>query len=290
MTQTASRSGLEMFSYERPLTLDQPKITINLARSSNLGFGIQVLKEGGETNLHAHAASEAVWFVLKGRVRFYDTDDHVFGEYGPWEGIGIPRAAPYWFESASDEQLEIIHITAKNKLGNNLRLNFTPLRERQVDRHEHSSLRDLDKHHAKPMQSIRYDSPDFDQFPKKITNLYNQRDLLNVSVQKVRDGGETNLHAHTGMDSLWFVLSGAARFYGSDPADVFELGTSEGILIPLATPYWFESTSPRPLEVLHVTARDMTVEKNERVNYEDLKDWQDASELGGRSPTDDEKY
>lgn len=36
-----------------------------------------------------------MWFVLKGRVRFYDGLDSLFGEFGPLEGLGIPRAAPY---------------------------------------------------------------------------------------------------------------------------------------------------------------------------------------------------
>jgi mannose-6-phosphate isomerase-like protein (cupin superfamily) len=288
MTQTANRQGLQKFTYAKPATQDRPKITVPLARSEVLGMGVQVAKEGGETNLHAHAAMESTWFVLKGRVRFYDTDDHMFGEYGQYEGIGIPRAAPYWFESASDEDLEVLHITAVNTLAKNTRLNFTPLRARQQGLHEDTGLRDLEKHHAKPMQSIAYHSPEFDKFPKMITSLYSNDDLLRIDVQKIKDGGETNMHAHTGVDSAWFVLQGAARFYGYD-GDTHELAEREGILIPKGTPYWFESAGSQPLEILHVLARDTRVEKNERINYEALKDWQQEKDLGGREATASER-
>ena len=283
MTQTANK-GLEKFTYATPAHQDKPKITIPLARSEVLGVGIQVAKEGGDTNLHAHAATESMWLVLSGRVRFYDSDDHLFGEYGPLEGIGIPRAAPYWFESASDDDLEILHITARNPKANDRRLNFAPLRERQVGNHDDTGLRDISKHHAKPMSSIHYDSPAFDKFPKMISSLYNKNDLLRIDVQKIKDGGETNMHAHTGVDSAWFVLGGEARFHGYD-GEVVDLAKYDGIFIPKATPYWFESSSSAPLEIFHVVARDTRVDKNERINYESLKDWQEEKDLGGREAT-----
>jgi len=285
MTQTASKQGLTKFRYDKPLTQDRPKITLPLTNTSVLGVGIQVAKSGGDTNLHAHAATESMWLVLKGRVRFYDGLESMFGEYGPMEGLGIPRAAPYWFESASDEDLEILHITAVNPRGNNIRLNFQPLRERQTALHDAAKVRDATKHHAKPMQHIRYVSPEFDQFPKMITSLFNEQDMLRIDVQKIKDGGETNMHSHTGADSAWFVLAGVARFHGFEESDVHNLGLYDGIAIPKATPYWFESVGDEPLEIFHVVARDVTEEKNERVNYESLKDWQEVKDLGGREAT-----
>jgi mannose-6-phosphate isomerase-like protein (cupin superfamily) len=285
MTLTANKQGLTKFTYEKPVNQEKPKVTLSMARSDVLGVGIQVAKEGGDTNLHAHAATESLWLVLKGRVRFYDGLESMFGEYGPLEGIAIPRAAPYWFESASDDDLEILHITAVNPLSNNIRLNFQPLRERQIENHDAAKVRDVSKHHAKPMKHVKYESPEFDKFPKMITSLHNDQDLMRIDVQKIKDGGETNMHSHTGVDSAWFVLAGEARFHGFEESDTHDLGHYEGIFIPKATPYWFESVGDEPLEIFHVVARDVRVEKNERVNYESLKDWQEDKDLGGREAT-----
>lgn len=118
-----------------------------------------------------------------------------------------------------------------------------------------------------------------------ISSLWNKQDMFRIDVQKIKDGGETNMHSHTGVDSAWFVLGGVARFHGFEESDVHDLGHYEGIFIPKATPYWFESVGDEPLEIFHVLARDMSVEKNERVNYESLKDWQEVKDLGGREAT-----
>lgn len=289
MTQTLSESALHIFTYETPKSMDHPKATINLVRGGVLGFGIQnVQPNGGETNLHAHAAAESFWFVLKGKARFYDTDDHLFGEYGQNEGIGIPRASAYWFEAGGDENLEIAHVTVVNKNAQNHRLNFSPLKERQVDRHQGTPFRDLAKHHAKPMRSVKYESPEFDDIPKKIISLWDEGDMLRLDMQKIRGGGETNMHSHTGADSVWFVLAGSGRFYGSGDDDKFDLNVNDGIFIPHSTPYWFESTGSEPLEIFHIVARDVRIEKNERVNYEALKDWQGSIGVGGRDATSDD--
>ena len=267
MTQVVSESGLQPFVYETPALLDAPKRTVGLRRGGVLGLGIQVLREGGETNLHAHAATESIWFVLKGRARFYDTDDHLFGDYGPMQGIGIPRAAPYWFESGSDEVLEILHITCVNKQAKNERLNFTPLRARQVDRHEHTELRDVSTHNAKPMSSMSYDSPDLAGSPIKVTQLYDAGDMLTFSIEKIHGGGDTGLHAHTGSESAWFVLSGGVRFHDKE-GGAFDLSTNEGVYIPPGEAYGFESVGDETLEVLHIKARDVRIETNERVDIE----------------------
>ena len=48
-------------------------------------------------------------------------------------------------------------------------------------------------------------------------------DHLNSGVQVVASGGETNLHAHSSQDEIWFVLSGEATFYTEGDA-VVEIG------------------------------------------------------------------
>jgi mannose-6-phosphate isomerase-like protein (cupin superfamily) len=86
---------------------------------------VQVIAGGGETNLHAHTAEDAVWLVLSGRARFYTTNDELVGDLGPFEGLTIPRGAPYWFESGSDENLVILRFAAKSLKDPDDRINYT---------------------------------------------------------------------------------------------------------------------------------------------------------------------
>jgi mannose-6-phosphate isomerase-like protein (cupin superfamily) len=88
---------------------------------------------------------------------------------------------------------------------------------------------------------------------KKTTELV-RTDLIRANVQVVTDGGETNLHAHTGMDAIWVVLQGEATFYGQGDEVVGKLKKHQAILIPRPKPYWFESSSAEPLVILHVMA------------------------------------
>ena len=266
MTQTATGAGLERFKYEKPVIEDKPKIIVPLAKSSVLNFHMQVAHEGGETNLHAHAAMESMWLVLKGRIRFYDGDESMFGEYGPMEGIHIPRAAPYWFESVGDEDLEVMHIMAVNPAANNTRLNFKPLRGWQAGEVEEDRVSDLSKHQAKPMTSVRYDSPELGD-KIKVTYILKEDDMLAVSVEKVRNGGgDDGLHTHTGTDSAWFVLSGGRVRFRTPEGKEIILGEHEGLYIPRGAAYGFVALDSEEAEVLHVKARDVTV-ANERIDY-----------------------
>ena len=122
------------------------------------------------------------------------------------------------------------------------------------------------------MEAIRYETPDLAGSPKRSSMLANSG-LISVNVQVVsRDGGETNLHAHSRQDAVWFVLSGRAKFYGKDGESV-ELGPKDALFIPKGTPYWFESASDEPLEIMRNAATDAAL-KNQRVNYEALRERQ----------------
>ena len=122
------------------------------------------------------------------------------------------------------------------------------------------------------MEAIRYETPDLAGSPKRSSMLANSG-LLSVNVQVVsKEGGETNLHAHSGQDAVWFVLAGRAKFYGKDGESV-ELGPKDALFIPKGTPYWFESASDEPLEIMRNAATDPAL-KNQRVNYEALRERQ----------------
>jgi mannose-6-phosphate isomerase-like protein (cupin superfamily) len=109
------------FSYSKPPSGKNPKQVVTLGRTDRILANVQVLREGGENNLHSHPHLDGFWMVLQGRVRFYGDDDVVLGEFGPHEGIIIPRNSRYWFESVSDEPLEILQVEAFERPFNDLR-------------------------------------------------------------------------------------------------------------------------------------------------------------------------
>ncbi|MEK6602361.1 MAG: cupin domain-containing protein [Candidatus Binatota bacterium] len=123
----------------------------------------------------------------------------------------------------------------------------------------------------KEVQVFKCENPEFDGVKKSIQLC--KSDILRGLIQVVKKGGENNLHAHTGDDALWLVLSGAVKFYGEGDKLIAELKRHEGIMIPRGFMYWFESASEEPLEILRVSARDQNTE-NKRVNYTPLKPWQ----------------
>jgi mannose-6-phosphate isomerase-like protein (cupin superfamily) len=126
------------------------KRNLHLGSSGGLNVGVQVVIRGGETNLHAHPNIDSSWFVLSGRVKFYGTGDALVAELGKGEGIFIPRGVPYWFESGSEETLEILHITS----GQRGRVNFEPVKahqERQLQERKgsrHATQEELEAGHV----------------------------------------------------------------------------------------------------------------------------------------------
>ena len=87
---------------------------------------VQVLKEGGDNNLHSHTGMDGFWMVLTGKVRFYGPGDEVLGEFGQHEGIVMPRNAQYWFESCGDEDLELLQVVAFDRDIKNQRIDVSP--------------------------------------------------------------------------------------------------------------------------------------------------------------------
>lgn len=122
------------FRYTTPEMPDGPmvgKFVVRLARTDRMLANVQVLKNGGETNLHTHHHLDGFWMVLKGRARFYGEGDAVIADLGEKEGILIPRHFKYWFESVGDEVLEILQVESADiamPVGKPIeRQDFTPL-------------------------------------------------------------------------------------------------------------------------------------------------------------------
>jgi mannose-6-phosphate isomerase-like protein (cupin superfamily) len=119
-------------------------------------------------------------------------------------------------------------------------------------------------------KEFRHQTPEFEGV-KKTWQVCNS-DLMKVQVQVVKNGGENNLHTHTGEDAFWYVISGAVKFYGEGDKLVGEYKKGEGILVPRGYKYWFESASQEPLEILRVTAKDQNID-NKRVDLSAQKQW-----------------
>jgi len=101
----------QTFEYE-PVESEDPKIHIDLCETKEQVGEVQIVGEDGANNLHSHQDADGFWMVLGGKARFYTAGDEVIGEFGPYEGVQIPRDFPYWFESAGDEKLEILHVVS----------------------------------------------------------------------------------------------------------------------------------------------------------------------------------
>ena len=101
------------FAYHKPDT-DRPKTIVWLARTDHLFADVQLVNQGGETNLHSHSHLDGFWFVLSGQARFYGEGNRILGEPRKHEGILLPRGTKYWFESVGPEPLEILQIEASD--------------------------------------------------------------------------------------------------------------------------------------------------------------------------------
>jgi quercetin dioxygenase-like cupin family protein len=96
---------------------DQPekrkgKAYVKLVDSGLMVGEVQIVKEGGENNMHSHPTTDGFWWVVRGAANFYDENDEptlVSAE----EGIFVPRGVPYWFEKAGDEELHLLRVAAR---------------------------------------------------------------------------------------------------------------------------------------------------------------------------------
>lgn len=107
-----AEARIQTFSYARPPDTPRPKQIESLCRGEHFRLHVQVVKDGGENNLHYHTNSESAWMVLKGRARFYGVGDALLGEFGPNEGIFLPGGSRYWFEKVGEEVLEILQMVS----------------------------------------------------------------------------------------------------------------------------------------------------------------------------------
>ena len=135
---------------------------------------------------------------------------------------------------------------------------------------QEAKSRTAKKPRVRPPQTFRHFKPETQGGGKAMVRLC-QSDLIRGVVQVVKKGeGDNNLHLHTGMDTVWFVIRGQVKFYGENDVVMGEFGPGEGILMPRNNAYWFAAEGEDDLELLQVAAFDREV-KNERVDLEDQR-------------------
>jgi mannose-6-phosphate isomerase-like protein (cupin superfamily) len=113
---------------------------------------------------------------------------------------------------------------------------------------------------------------------KQIANVV-RGDLVRLNVQIVKEGGENNLHYHTGGDTVWMVLKGAARFYGVGDKLLGEVGPNGGILLPGGARYWFEKIGSEDLEILQTVCKESRQAQTARINLDQHKEWMNEERL-----------
>jgi len=110
----SGQAKMHHVAYKSP-PLKGPRAGIRLAQTETMWVNLQVFKPGiGERELHAHTGMDGLWLVMRGKARFYD-DKEQFIEAGPLEAVFVPRDAPYWFENAGDEPLELLQVESIDK-------------------------------------------------------------------------------------------------------------------------------------------------------------------------------
>jgi mannose-6-phosphate isomerase-like protein (cupin superfamily) len=113
MNKPVQGHQLQRISFQRPNPRCKRGISA-LASTDILAAVVQTVLPGGRQPLHAHGSYDGLYFVLKGRARFYGAGNKLFAEVGPHEGVLVPRGVAYAFEAAGEE-VQMIAIDAIDK-------------------------------------------------------------------------------------------------------------------------------------------------------------------------------
>jgi mannose-6-phosphate isomerase-like protein (cupin superfamily) len=108
----AGEAKIATHAYKTPEHSTRPKDVEVIVKSDLLKVYVQIVRDGGENNLHYHTNSETNWMVLRGRARFYGINDVLLADLGPQESIFLPGGARYWFEKTGSDDLEILQMVA----------------------------------------------------------------------------------------------------------------------------------------------------------------------------------
>jgi mannose-6-phosphate isomerase-like protein (cupin superfamily) len=109
-----AESRIQILKYDVPKPAPSRPKDVHMLGTTELMFSlVQIVRDGGENNVHYHTNGDTTWMVLKGRARFYGLGGALLGEFGEREGILLPGGSRYRFEKTGNEELEILQIVAR---------------------------------------------------------------------------------------------------------------------------------------------------------------------------------
>lgn len=105
----------QVFSLKTPY-LSAGRITKLVAETDLLWLHTKINAEGGENALHTHTEEDHAFIVLEGEVTFFDGRGNET-VLKPYEGIMIPRGAPYRYLNTGPGNLMVVRVGAGTRPG-----------------------------------------------------------------------------------------------------------------------------------------------------------------------------
>ena len=118
------KGHFQQFRVEPELPEGRNRAVERLASNDHMSAIVHIIKQGGENDLHAHRAQDAVWLVLEGQITFYDETHQPVAVLNPRDGLFVPRGAPYYFSSTGTDTAVIMRVSAKAADVPNERLDY----------------------------------------------------------------------------------------------------------------------------------------------------------------------
>lgn len=76
--------------------------------------------------------------------------------------------------------------------------------------------------------------------------------ILSVAIKVYAEGGENRMHFHPAEDHSFIVVEGEATFHIGTDENTQVVRPFEGVMLPMGTPYWFQSTGSGNLVLIRV--------------------------------------
>src|SRR5262249_35162141 len=108
------RGRFQVFRVAPELPEGKQRTVELLARSDIATAIVHIMKTGGENQLHAHRAQDAVWLVLQGQVAFIGEDHQDVARLNALDGIFVPRGAAYYFSATGEGTTIVVRVAAQS--------------------------------------------------------------------------------------------------------------------------------------------------------------------------------
>src|SRR3546814_14279369 len=106
---------MNVFNNRPPQEMKRKLAFVTMVRSEIMFAMGQIIKEGGEQELHSHGGQDGFLFVMRGSARFYGERDVELATLQHHKGIFIPRNFLYWFVAVVGVPMELLHVHAIDK-------------------------------------------------------------------------------------------------------------------------------------------------------------------------------